>query len=564
MGKETGKQIVFEQLMKYTEVYSLFEPVVDVLEKRVVGFEILCRFRTSGQDVSPKQIFDMASKYDLIAHVDMLCRRKCIESIPDKKKVYYINISVVELLQEMASSTPPTHSLVLEKGMDPNRIVLEITDSSNVNDRELLRKTIDRFKELGFKFCLDNIGSSGNPITVAIELLDLMDYVKLPVELIASLDKSIAHIYILSVLSNIAESFGAEIIYKGIETPEHLSLLKELFKPRLAQGHLFGKPMTISKAEQFSLEVEFPPEEKEDLSVGMELRKVSLSPEVSFLDMLKALPRDAHLIVNLQERDYLLKTEDLREKVQKIQKDLLTKPAKEILPTLNPVFLPVERIPMLVSQEEKLNPEKVFDLLSQPSNLYLIKKSDRYYLLQRTDIVRKMLKQVVHEQISKSIITDLPGKATFENAVESLGDREFYIIALRVSRSTESASAQALHSIMVFLKILGRRLQKLCEEVENCLVAQIHIYDFVVLLSHADMAGAKEVGKKVLEMCLQEVKALNDGGKEFRFSVALVKGVPCIKEINDKIEKIFRASQSIPSNIFIVESEEVNEFFMFN
>lgn len=559
VGKSSGKHIVLEQLIRTTEIYSLFEPVVDVKEWKVIGFEVLSRFRNSGQDVSPKQVFEMAAKYDIVPQVDTMCRKKAIESIPLDDHLYFINISALQLVHEYSNEQSITLSMVFERRLDPKKLILEITDTDRVGAIDLVRNAVEKFKEKGFKFCLDNVGASGNSIVNSIELIDLMDYVKLPMEFTKSLEKNIAYLHMLSTISGICESFGVSLIYKGVETTEQLEALMETLNIRYAQGHLFSKPLTSTKLSQFYLEVEPPKrEDQKKLPIGKELRSVSLKLNKTLSEFLSSLPqKDGVLVLNTERGEYLLNVEELSKKVQNLSKEILNRSMEEVLGSLNPVILPLDKFPVFSLDNEHVREEEVFSLLSRHSPFYLIRKGGRLYSIDRKDLVRLMLKRVAKESTSKSLLTGLPGRNVLEAELEKYRGQELSLIAVGMNVLKEDGRiAGELHCLMLVLKMVSNGIRHVCEMAGDCFSAHLSAYDFLMVLPGINIDRAKELGKKVLEICTYEARAICNEFDSLKFTVAVLKGGADVNNVINRVENILSLLKKMPQNTLVVEDDE--------
>jgi diguanylate cyclase (GGDEF)-like protein len=222
-----------------------YQPVVDIKTRELVGVETLVRWRHPENGmIAPDHFIPLAEATGLIVPLgEWILQKACADAAnwPDHVKVA-INISAIQFkrgnLFEIVLAT------LVETGLQPERLELEITETSLLENQEAHLTTIRQLKNLGLSIALDDFGTGFS----SINYLTIFPFDKIKI------DKSFTK-GILSrgdckavVASSLALAKGLGIIttVEGIETEEQLDYMRAA-GVELAQGYLFGRPVPISE-----------------------------------------------------------------------------------------------------------------------------------------------------------------------------------------------------------------------------------------------------------------------------------------------------------------------------
>ncbi|MGB1186855.1 MAG: putative bifunctional diguanylate cyclase/phosphodiesterase [Cycloclasticus pugetii] len=139
-------------------------------------------------------------------------------------------------------------SSILETTQLPHKLLeLEITESSVMNNEQLMIEKLNTLKELGIKLAIDDFGTGYSSLS----------YLKrLPINLL-KIDRSFVNNCLLNSIDSdiirtiiiLAHSMGIDVIAEGVETEQQSTLLKSL-NCDFVQGYLFGKPMPSEEFEK--------------------------------------------------------------------------------------------------------------------------------------------------------------------------------------------------------------------------------------------------------------------------------------------------------------------------
>ena len=152
------EESVLLNILKHGTVTTLFQPIYDISQQSVLGFEALSR----GVDCleMPHNLFRAADKHNRLSELELLCREKAIErfvaqQLPGK---LFLNVSPSTLL-DPSHPRGETLQLVEKYGLPANRVVIEVTEQHKVDDGFLLINTVEHYRQLGFCMAIDDLGA---------------------------------------------------------------------------------------------------------------------------------------------------------------------------------------------------------------------------------------------------------------------------------------------------------------------------------------------------------------------------------------------------------------------
>jgi EAL domain-containing protein (putative c-di-GMP-specific phosphodiesterase class I) len=234
---------VFQGVVLANEVYSVYEPIVDVASKTVFGYEALARGPAGTPFESPLCLFESAEEQGLVFELDCLCRQSGLDGavgLPSSTRLF-LNVRPTTIHDP--SFRPDALIRTLERTkLRPSDVVLEISEQESIENFDAFREIRDEYRQLGFQFALDDTGSGYASLQAVIELEP--DFIKVDRALITGVDNNPSKRALLEALQAVASSTGARIVGEGLDTLEELAVLEELGIP-FGQGWLFGKPTPL-------------------------------------------------------------------------------------------------------------------------------------------------------------------------------------------------------------------------------------------------------------------------------------------------------------------------------
>jgi diguanylate cyclase (GGDEF)-like protein len=256
-----GKALFFEPEMgaRLLERYSLQEDLRSALEHgelslhyqpqvrmsgKTVGFEALIRWQCPKRGMVPPSTFiAVAEESSLILPVgEWVLREACREAASwPQPLVIAVNVSPIQFRHGDLPAL--VHSILLETGLPPGRLELEITENVLVNDFSRAISIINRLKSLGVRIAVDDFGSGYSSLSYLQSFS--CDKIKIDRIFICDLETNHRSKSIVRAVVGLGRSLGLPILAEGVETEsQHAFLLQEGCDE--VQGYLTGRPLPIA------------------------------------------------------------------------------------------------------------------------------------------------------------------------------------------------------------------------------------------------------------------------------------------------------------------------------
>lgn len=215
---------------------TVYQPVFDIQERLVVGFEALIR-GPAGELEQPDVLFAAARESDLALELESLCLETIFRRLPraTQQRKLFVN----------ASPRLLTHPVFLDdrnladiKRAHP-QIVIEISEKEVVGDYPAFRGVLDRLRGNGLEIAIDDAGSGYSGLEAILQLRP--QYIKVANTIVQNLHEETIKRGIITALASVGREIDASLIAEGIEQPEELAALVDL-GVNYGQGFLLGRP----------------------------------------------------------------------------------------------------------------------------------------------------------------------------------------------------------------------------------------------------------------------------------------------------------------------------------
>ncbi|MEA2497572.1 MAG: hypothetical protein QOJ29_5483, partial [Thermoleophilaceae bacterium] len=224
-----------------------YQPIVDLGADDIVGVEALLRWRhpTRGQ-IPPSSFIPVAEQTGMIVPLTLwVVRQACMQlrewdDAPTTRGLAVaINISG-RLVVEPGIGSAIAREL-FHAGVDPHRVVLEITESLLMEDRPQAIQTLCQLRALGMRLSVDDFGTGYSSLS-RLNTLPI-DEVKIDQSFIAQLGDDGPGDTIVRATIAMAHGLGLRVVAEGVETAYQLESLRDMSCDE-AQGYLFGRPVS--------------------------------------------------------------------------------------------------------------------------------------------------------------------------------------------------------------------------------------------------------------------------------------------------------------------------------
>ena len=226
-----------------------YQPIVELATRTTQGFEALIRWQHRSRGFIPAaEIIDLAERSDLIVPLgDWVLSRalvdaKALGAARSAPNYVSVNVSATQLLQPGFAER--TRRRVAAAGLEPSRLVVEITESQIVQDDDHIWDDLADLRELGIQIAIDDYGTGY--ASLAYLRHPVIDMLKLDRTFLAGIEQPRGRTILQSVVS-LTESLGIALVAEGVEDERTRSMLIDS-GCTLGQGHLYAAAMELSAA----------------------------------------------------------------------------------------------------------------------------------------------------------------------------------------------------------------------------------------------------------------------------------------------------------------------------
>src|SRR4029453_5913846 len=211
------------QAIKNGELMLNYQPLAKI-GKDVVGFEALVRWNHPTRGVvSPGVFIPLAEESGLIVEMgEWILRVACQEAASWTRPLQIaVNLSPVQFLHGDVVSL--VHSILLETGLPPGRLELEITEGVLIEDFDRGLALLGRLKALGVRISMDDFGSGYSSLSYLQAFP--FDKIKIDRAFVINLGKTPQSANIVSAVIDLGHGLEMSIVAEGVETAEQLYFL---------------------------------------------------------------------------------------------------------------------------------------------------------------------------------------------------------------------------------------------------------------------------------------------------------------------------------------------------
>jgi len=225
-----------------------YQPLVDLVDGSVVGFEALLRWEQAPASVvSAAAFIDAAEEIELIVPVGWQVLATAARQLRDwRASGFDVEVSVNLSHRQFVGvdAADQLAALLADLGLEGKALGIEITERTAIVHADAVVDQIARLRELGVGILVDDFGT-GYSSLAAIHRLPLTA-LKIDRGFVADLDGAGSTGVVAAIIA-MAGSLGLQVVAEGIETPAQRAVLRDLGCP-LGQGYLFGAAVAADAA----------------------------------------------------------------------------------------------------------------------------------------------------------------------------------------------------------------------------------------------------------------------------------------------------------------------------
>jgi diguanylate cyclase (GGDEF)-like protein/PAS domain S-box-containing protein len=219
-----------------------YQPLATI-EGKVVGFEALIRWHNPARGmVSPATFIPVAEESGLIMRIgEWVLREACREAAQWAHPLQIaVNLSPIQFRHGDLPGL--VHALLLETGLAPHRLELEITEGVMIEDYNRSLSILRRLKALGVRIAMDDFGTGYSSLSYLQSFP--FDKIKIDKSFISNVKGNPQSAAIVRAVIGLAHGLNLPVLAEGVETKEQLEFLAAESCNEV-QGYLLGRPYPI-------------------------------------------------------------------------------------------------------------------------------------------------------------------------------------------------------------------------------------------------------------------------------------------------------------------------------
>jgi EAL domain-containing protein (putative c-di-GMP-specific phosphodiesterase class I) len=220
-----------------------YQPQQDAKTGSVVGFEALLRWKHPIRgEISPAVFIPIAEESGIILEIgDWVLKTACREAATwEQPLTVAVNVSAIQLYNP--DFVQELHQILLDTGLSPRRLEIEITETALVRDFNRALTTLRQIKALGIRIAMDDFGTGYSSLSNLRAFP--FDKIKIDGSFIKSVNSNEQAATIVRAVLGLGRGLGLPVLAEGVETDAELQFLRDEMCDEV-QGYLLGRPAAI-------------------------------------------------------------------------------------------------------------------------------------------------------------------------------------------------------------------------------------------------------------------------------------------------------------------------------
>ena len=228
------------------EFYLCFQPIIDMKNNTISSAEALIRWNHPAKGtISPAEFIPIAEEVGLIVPIgEWVIREACKAAVRWSKNMpespcVTVNLSSCQFQRENIPTLVET--VLLETGLAPEKLTLEITESLLVADNETTLSQLQKIRQLGVGLSIDDFGTGYSSLSYLKKFP--INTLKIDRSFILELPANPEDSALVKGILSMAHSLNLTVVAEGVETQEQSEFLKS-HHCQYVQGYFYSKPLS--------------------------------------------------------------------------------------------------------------------------------------------------------------------------------------------------------------------------------------------------------------------------------------------------------------------------------
>ena len=249
LQEQSQKRLEISSALRFAterkEFRAVFQPIISADAEIIQGAELLTRWRRPGGEISPAEFIPIAEMTGAIIPIgnwvfEEACRaaRRWQDEFGDAAPYVAFNLSARQL--ESENMVEKFQEILGKTGANPDRMVLEITESSLMANVASNRTLLERLAGFGLKIAVDDFGTGYSSLAQLLRLK--VNTLKIDREFITDLDSEPDKQAVVAAICRMARALKLKIVAEGVETRFEMDMVRSLGANSI-QGYFFSRPL---------------------------------------------------------------------------------------------------------------------------------------------------------------------------------------------------------------------------------------------------------------------------------------------------------------------------------
>ncbi|BBI99024.1 diguanylate phosphodiesterase [Ferrigenium kumadai] len=484
-----------QDILNQRTLSAIFQPIMDFSNGSFIGFEGLIRGPANSPMHSPANLFGAARQQGLSLEIEMLSRQIVLETFADQglPGKLFLNVSP-ETLTHPSFKNGQTLVYLENLGVDPKRVVIEITENQPTFDFDAMRNALLHYRGMGFQIAMDDLGAGFSSLRLWSELRP--EYVKIDMHFVQGVNSDPLKQQFLKSIQQIAKSSGTQVIAEGIETDAEFRVIRDI-GIACGQGYFIARPSPTPPLNAHAQVgclintnnvVEQPYSSTRNVTVGSIQRYVESFPPETAVEQIFVHFTENHNLRSIPVVKHgrpvglINRHEFLDNFSQPFRRELLgKKPCTELMnaePLLVEKSTPIHELSGFLSESE----------IKHFTDGFIITEQGRYIGVGTgQDLLREVTKAQIENARYANPLTMLPGNVPINEHIEHLlqNDKSFAVCYADLDNFKPFNDVYGYRKGDEAIQFTGKLLANVCDPKYD-FIGHIGGDDFILVLQSAD------------------------------------------------------------------------------
>ena len=223
-------------------VQAYFQPIMHTGSREIEAVEVLSRIQTGEGLFEAGEFIELAEKMGIIHKLDYIVIEKGLIEVVLRGYAGYVFFNLSPKAMVLSEFLPRVREIVARHGVDPGRIVFEITERETIKNITLLTKFVNALKLDGFKLAVDDFGSGFSSYHYLKHFP--IDFIKIEGEFVLNVCRNDTDSAFVRSIATLAKELGIRSIAEFVEDEEVLQQVRAAGVDYV-QGWHVGRPRPV-------------------------------------------------------------------------------------------------------------------------------------------------------------------------------------------------------------------------------------------------------------------------------------------------------------------------------